>query len=92
MSEKLGIDKLEELAKEIVELAKSIQVVMEDKAISFSDAIPLAAAAKDAYDIAAVAKEAYEQIKDLDKEELAKVGEISVKLVKELSEIYGLKL
>jgi hypothetical protein len=88
----LGIDKLEELAKEVVELAKSVAVVMEDKKVSFSDAIPLVAAAKDVYDIAAVAQEAYEQVKDLDKEELAKVGEISVKLVKELSEIYGLKL
>lgn len=92
MSEKLGIDKLEQLAKEIVELAKDIQLVMEDKAVSFSDAIPIAAAAKDAYDIASLAQDAYAQIKDLDKDELAKVGEISVKLVKELSEIYGLKL
>lgn len=92
MAEKLGIDKLEELAKEIVEFAKDIQLIMEDTAISFSDAVPIFAAAKDGYDIASVAGEAYAQIKDLDKDELAKVGEISVKLVKELSEIYGLKL
>jgi len=88
----LGIDKLEELAKEIVELAKDVAAIMEDKQVSYSDAVALAGAAKDSYDIAAVAADAYAQIKDLDKDELAKVGELAIKLVKDLSEIYGLKL
>ena len=92
MAEKLGIDKLEDLAKEIVELAKDIAAIMEDKKVSYSDAVALAGAAKDSYDIAALAGEAYAQVKDLDKEELAKVGELAIKLVKDLSEIYGLKL
>lgn len=88
----LGIDKLEELAKEIVDLSKGVAAIMADKQVSYSDAVAIAGAAKDSYDIAALAGEAYAQIKDLDKEELAKVGELAIKLVKDVSEIYGLKL
>lgn len=88
----LGIDKLEELAKEIVELSKGVAAIMADKQVNFSDAVAVAGVAKDSYDIAALAGEAYAQIKDLEKEELAKVGELAIKLVKDLSEIYGLKI
>lgn len=88
----LGIDKVVELKKEIVEFAKDVALVMEDKKISFGDAVPLVAAAKDAWDISTLAPEAYAQLKDLDSSELAEVGKVSIELFKELSELFGLAL
>lgn len=88
----LGIDKIEELMKEVLELTASIKKVMEDNKVDFTDAVNLMAAGKDGVDVALVIKPAYDQIRDLKGDEYARIGEAFVARAKEAGKLFGYEL
>jgi len=83
----LGIDKIEELKKELLEFVEDIAKIMEDSKVDSSDALAMLAAGKDGWDISSVVGEAWSQMKDLDTEEKAKCWD----MVKEVYEVASKK-
>lgn len=83
----LGIDKIKELKKEILELIADGQLIMEDGKFTFvGDMAASLAAVKDAYDIYGLVPGAVEEAKDIDKEELAELGKMLVELIGAISD------
>lgn len=83
----LGIDKIKELKKEILELIADGQLILEDGKFTFlGDLSASIAAVKDAYDIYNVVPGAIEEAKDIDKEELAELGKMLVELIGAISD------